>query len=76
MSGEAPQATTNISDEYTVSIFKVDSLHGIIKDKKGNIYIYIYTHTHTHIYILSSVFPPYRGEEVWVRQWSWELYQQ
>jgi len=23
----------------------------------------------------SLVAPPYRGEEVWVRQWPWELYQ-
>jgi len=21
------------------------------------------------------VSPPYRGEEVWVRRWPWELYQ-
>jgi len=23
----------------------------------------------------SVVAPPYRGEEVWVRQWPWEVYQ-
>jgi hypothetical protein len=30
LNGEGTQVTTNVSDEYTVSISKVDSLHGVI----------------------------------------------
>ena len=37
--GEGTQVTTNVSDEYTVSISKVDNLNRVIIHKTGNLCI-------------------------------------
>jgi hypothetical protein len=38
LTGEGTQVTTNVSDEYTVFISRVDSLHGVIIHERQFMY--------------------------------------